>query len=195
MVGNPFLSWMQVIVELRNYTGVMLIDRNDELCVLYEKSNVQESVSKHGDTGLVRMEDEIRLLKINVLDAERNIRAVRKKQPKAPALDHSVAQLQKDILVTRQQGEELAAQLEDPQNPQRWRALPGRIKDKDELRIKINQLEERLNGKKEQLLERELILEEVCALQRMLHATQLRVEEQHWCIHVSCGKLCKLQGL
>ena len=187
MVGNPFISWMQVIIELRNYTGVMLIDRNDELCVLYEKSNVQESVSKHGDTGLVRMEDEIRLLKINVSDVERNIRAVQKKQPEAPALDHSVAQLQKDILVTRQHGDELAAQLEDPQNPQRWRALPGRIKDKDELRIKINQLEERLNGKKEQLLERELILEEVCALQRMLDATQLHVEGQQWCI---AGSTC-----
>lgn len=148
-------------MELRNYTGVMLIDRNDELCVLYEKANVQETVSKHGDTGLVQLEDEIRLLKINVGDVQRSIRAVRMKQPEVPALDDSVAQLQKDILVTRQQGEELAAQLEDPQNPQRWRALPGRIKDKDELRIKINQLEERLNSKKEQLLERELILEEV----------------------------------
>lgn len=149
-------------MELRNYTGVMLIDRNDELCVLYEKANVQETVSKHGDTGLVGLEDEIRMLKINVADAERSIRTVRQKQPEVPALDKSVAQLQRDILVTRQHGEDLALQLEDPQNPQRWRALPGRIKDKDELRIKINQLEERLNSKKEQLLERELILEEVC---------------------------------
>lgn len=152
---------MQVIVELRNYTGVMLIDRNDELCVLYEKASVQETVGERGDTELVRLEDEIRLLKINVADVERSIWAVRKEQPAVPALDNSVAQLQKDILVTRKQGEELAAQLEDPQNPRRWRALPGRIKDKDELHIKINQLEERLNSKKEQLLERELILEEV----------------------------------
>lgn len=32
---------MQVVIESRNYTGVMLIDRNDELCILYEKSNIQ----------------------------------------------------------------------------------------------------------------------------------------------------------
>jgi len=95
-------------VELRNYTGVMLIDRNDELCVLYEKANVQETVSKHGDTGLVGLEDEIRMLKINVADAERSIRTVRQKQPEVPALDKSVAQLQRDILVTRQHGEDLA---------------------------------------------------------------------------------------
>ena len=27
--------------ENRNYTGIQLIDRNDELCILYEKSNIQ----------------------------------------------------------------------------------------------------------------------------------------------------------
>jgi len=30
--------------ESRNYTGIQLIDRNDELCILYEKSNIQENV-------------------------------------------------------------------------------------------------------------------------------------------------------
>jgi hypothetical protein len=29
------------VIEGRNYAGVMLIDRNDELCVLYEKANIQ----------------------------------------------------------------------------------------------------------------------------------------------------------
>ena len=29
-------------VEERNYTGIQLIDRNDELCILYEKSNMQQ---------------------------------------------------------------------------------------------------------------------------------------------------------
>lgn len=31
----------ETAVEQRNLTGVQLIDRNDELCVLYEKSNIQ----------------------------------------------------------------------------------------------------------------------------------------------------------
>ena len=30
--------------ENRNYTGIQLIDRNDELCILYEKSNIQENI-------------------------------------------------------------------------------------------------------------------------------------------------------
>lgn len=36
------------VVQARNYTGIMLIDRNDELCILYEKANVQEEVMKQG---------------------------------------------------------------------------------------------------------------------------------------------------
>ena len=32
-------------VEMRNATGVTLIDRNDELCILYEKINLQEQTS------------------------------------------------------------------------------------------------------------------------------------------------------
>ena len=34
----------QVVIEARNYTGIMLIDRNDELCIMYEKCNIQEEV-------------------------------------------------------------------------------------------------------------------------------------------------------
>lgn len=40
------------IVQARNCTGIMLIDRNDELCILYEKANVQEEVLKQGLYGL-----------------------------------------------------------------------------------------------------------------------------------------------
>ena len=31
----------EVAIESRNYTGITLIDRNDELCILYEKNNIQ----------------------------------------------------------------------------------------------------------------------------------------------------------
>ena len=30
----------EVACEDRNYAGVQLIDRNDELCILYEKNNI-----------------------------------------------------------------------------------------------------------------------------------------------------------
>jgi hypothetical protein len=38
----------ETVVESRNFTGIMLIDRNDELCILYEKANIQEEVRSAG---------------------------------------------------------------------------------------------------------------------------------------------------
>merc|ERR1719316_642085 len=46
----------------------------------------------------------------------------------------------------------------------KWRQLGGEDLDAQTLRVKIQDLEERLNDKKEGLLEKELILEEVTAL-------------------------------
>lgn len=155
-------------MELRNYTGVMVIDRNDELCVMYERKSVQETVQKQGDYALSKLEDQIRVLKVDMTDVSRSIEATKKKCPEVPKLDHNIVTLQRDILITKQEGRELEQELEDPSNAKRWRMLHGRIKDKDELRIKVNQLEERLNHKKEQLLERDIILEEVSTLQPSL---------------------------
>ena len=53
-------------VEERNYTGIQLIDRNDELCILYEKSNMQQSVLKKGEAEIRLREEEIRMLDLQV---------------------------------------------------------------------------------------------------------------------------------
>lgn len=151
---------MQSAVELRNYTGVTLIDRNDELCILYEKANVQDAVARAGEAELERLADEARHLRFETAEAARSLAITRRLLPRVPALDRDVAALQRDVLLARREAAALELQLEDPANCARWRELPGRVKDKDELRIKVNQLEERLNDKQEQLLERELILEE-----------------------------------
>ena len=154
----------QTCVESRNYTGIMLIDRNDELCILYEKSNIQEEVLKHGEISLVRKENEIRMLQLELKEVQRSIDATRKVLPQVPSLDESIASLQQQLLEARDQAAELEAALESPNNKQRWRRLEGKIPEKDELVSKVNQLEERLNDKKEQLLEKNLILDEVTTL-------------------------------
>ena len=38
---SPFWSHGSQAVETRNFTGTQLIDRNDELCILWEKANIQ----------------------------------------------------------------------------------------------------------------------------------------------------------
>lgn len=46
---NNLIYEYEQACESRNYMGIQLIDRNDELCILYEKSNIQENILKVGE--------------------------------------------------------------------------------------------------------------------------------------------------
>lgn len=63
----------EAAVETRNYTGIQLIDRNDELCILYEKSNIHDKTLADGEKALRVMAEEIRSLKIIIGEHERQL--------------------------------------------------------------------------------------------------------------------------
>jgi len=46
---NELTHKYEVACESRNLMGIQLIDRNDELCILYEKSNIHENILKNGE--------------------------------------------------------------------------------------------------------------------------------------------------
>lgn len=46
---NSLIFNYEAACESRNYMGIQLIDKNDELCILYEKSNIHENILKNGD--------------------------------------------------------------------------------------------------------------------------------------------------
>ena len=55
----------ELAVTGRNHTGVQLIDRNDELCILHEKSNVQEVLLKKGELAI---QDKLEILRGTKID-------------------------------------------------------------------------------------------------------------------------------
>ena len=57
----------ETVVEERNYTGIQLIDRNDELCILYEKCNMQQTVLRKGELAIREREEEIRMLDLQAM--------------------------------------------------------------------------------------------------------------------------------
>ncbi|MEW5305818.1 MAG: hypothetical protein WDW36_008335 [Sanguina aurantia] len=160
----------EVAIEARNYTGIMLIDRNDELCILYEKCNIQDEVIKGGTLEMKQRDDEARMLELEVGSLWRSIQLTQRVTPQIPLLDNDVARLQRALLETRCECERLTASLEDPGNSSRWRLLEGKIPDPGELGARIQRLEERLKDKREQLLEKELILDEITSLSDKLRA-------------------------
>merc|ERR1719159_2320925 len=59
-------------VETRNFTGIQLIDRNDELYILWEKSNIQEKLLKKGEDAMLSKEQgDLRILKIDLAEVQR----------------------------------------------------------------------------------------------------------------------------
>merc|ERR1719183_1935980 len=153
-------------VETRNFTGIQLIDRNDELCILWEKSNIQEKLRKKGeDAMLAKEQGDLRILKIDLAEVQRQLQVVQKRIPEVPKLLEEVMRLREQFGEVRKRADELSLELENPSSTmRRWRQLGGEDPDAETLHAKIQFLEERLNEKKEALLEKELILEEVTAL-------------------------------
>lgn len=161
----------ELACESRNYTGIQLIDRNDELCILYEKSNIQENIQKRGEAEIRGKEDELRMLNLELAEVQRRIDVERKRIPEVPKLAADVLNLKTELEAEKDVEKQLASELEDPSNKKRWRELEGDDPDQEALEAKIQVLEERLNNKKEALLEKELVLEEISNL-----ADKLRVQ-------------------
>lgn len=168
-------------VDARNKTGIHLIDRNDELCILYEKSNIQKAIVKKGDEELSGRQNEIRMVKVEEAALRRKIEVARKEIPSLQVYAATTKQLQHveaSLNDERKQTQELCEKLETPSgeegppkantaeqvDPPRCRKLGGMDPETEQLAAKIEVLEERLNDKKEQLLEKELVLDEVTGL-------------------------------
>merc|ERR1719271_2242014 len=113
-------------VETRNFTGIQLIDRNDELCILWEKSNIQEKLLKKGEAAMLTKSEEIRSLKIDLKEVKRQLHVVHKKIPEVPKLIDEVMRLREQVSSVRKRTDELSLELENPKSVMRkWRGLGG----------------------------------------------------------------------
>lgn len=157
-------------VEERNVTGVQLIDRNDELCILYERSNQQQEALRKGELELIRREEELRLVKIQTEELKRHYVVAAMKLPELDVNRRKIQELEEQLSQERKKTDDASSNLEDPQNLERWRPLEGVDPDLEQLAAKIQVLESRLDSKREQQLEKELVLEEVTALTEKLRA-------------------------
>jgi hypothetical protein len=164
-------------VEDRNSTGISLIDRNDELCILYERSNQQQEHLKKGEIVLRTKEEELRLITLQMNELKRQYHAASKRLPEMMVYQEQIVELENRLMKERGETEKLSSELEDPGNVNRWRPLDGDDNTIEQLISKIRVLEERLDVKREQLLEKDLILEEVTSLTERLKGQALNKKE------------------
>ncbi|KAJ8778601.1 hypothetical protein J1605_013278 [Eschrichtius robustus] len=81
-------------VQRRNESGVQLIEREEEVCIFYEKINIQEKMKLNGEIEIHVLEEKIRFLKLKIAEKQRQIHVTRKLLPAKRALDADLAVLQ-----------------------------------------------------------------------------------------------------
>ncbi|XP_018585726.2 coiled-coil domain-containing protein 146 [Scleropages formosus] len=165
-------------VQTRNDRGIQLLEREEEMCIFYEKLNVQESLIREGSMEVQAMEQEIHFLNLLVREEKRQIELLCKQLPNKKALEEESTKLQKQLLECRERIPVLAKALEDPAQENRAHELNGQDPSHNELIKKMDQLEARLVQQEVQLLEKELVYEQVTRLSERIQAkTQNRKEE------------------
>ncbi|XP_062850431.1 coiled-coil domain-containing protein 146 isoform X2 [Trichomycterus rosablanca] len=81
-------------VQSRNTWGVQLLAREQELCISYEKVNMQESLICQGTLEIQALEEEIHSFKLLINEEKRQINLCKKQVPSKKALEDEFALLQ-----------------------------------------------------------------------------------------------------
>ncbi|XP_015270540.1 PREDICTED: coiled-coil domain-containing protein 146 [Gekko japonicus] len=148
-------------VQRRNESGVLLIEREEEVCIFYEKINIQEMMSRDGDIEINVMDEKIRFLRLKRTEKKRQIELLLKTLPMKRALDADLVVLQIQFSQCKDRIRSLEKLFTDPKSHNRTRALPGKDPSLPELFKRIDELEIQLAQKEERLLEKDFIFEQV----------------------------------
>jgi len=119
-----------------------------------------EEQIRTGEKEMSNKGDDMRMLNIQLNDSQRSLELYKKQMVEIPDLSEAVVKLRSRVDEETQKVLELTRILENP-DPSRRRELKSEEPDPKALETKISVYEELLNMKKEHLLEKELILEEI----------------------------------
>ncbi|XP_077011959.1 coiled-coil domain-containing protein 146 isoform X2 [Tamandua tetradactyla] len=160
-------------VQGRNESGVQLIEREEEICIFYEKINIQEKMKLNGEIEIHILEEKIRFLKLRIAEKQRQIHVTQKLLPAKRSLDADIAVLQIQFSQCTDRIKELEKQFINPEGENRTRFLPGKDLTEEEMIKKLDKLELQLAQKEEKLLEKDFIYEQVSRLtDRLCSKTQ-----------------------
>lgn len=154
----------EIAVQHRNDRGVQLVEREEEVCIFYEKSNVQDIMISNGDVAVRALEEEIRFLRMQLTEEYRLIELARKERPNRLHYSDELVTLQIQLAQCQDRMRDLEKKLEDPEHPNRVRLLKGKDPSPTELHKKMEELEIRLAQKEEYLLDKDLVFDQASRL-------------------------------
>ncbi|XP_052459253.1 cilia- and flagella-associated protein 58 [Carassius gibelio] len=144
----------------RDLLGMQLMKRNEALALLYEKIKIQQSIMNKGDIQYNERLEDIRLLKLEIKKQRREKNILNKTVSNAEDLRQEVFHMQRELLKERTRCRALEDELGNPLNVHRWRKLEASDPSSFELIQKIHSLQRRLIAKTQEVVEKELQLQE-----------------------------------
>ncbi|NWR74985.1 CFA58 protein, partial [Centropus unirufus] len=149
----------QAITE-RDTMGSLLVRRNDEVALLYEKIKILQSILNKGETQYRQRMEDIRLLKLEIKKLRRERGILGKSAANVEELRQEVHHMQKELLREQTRCKVLEKEMENPLNVHRWRKIEASDPSTYELIQKIQRLQKLLISKTDEVIERELLLQE-----------------------------------
>ncbi|XP_058236253.1 cilia- and flagella-associated protein 58-like [Hemibagrus wyckioides] len=147
----------QVISE-RDNLGTQLVRRNDELSVLDEKIKIQQSILKKGEIQYNQRVEDMRVLKLEIINLRREKRVLNKTASNVEKLKQEVSYTQKELLKEQARCQSLQEELENPMNVHRWRRLEASDPDTFELIRRIHCLQWDLISKRKEVEQQDRLL-------------------------------------
>mmetsp|Transcript_20466 Transcript_20466/g.67583 ORF Transcript_20466/g.67583 Transcript_20466/m.67583 type:complete len:454 (+) Transcript_20466:1147-2508(+) len=149
----------QVINE-RDILGTQLIRRNDELALLYEKLKIQMSTLRKGEAQYTARVMDVQVLRLKVRDVQRELGIANGSSSMVDDLRRELIAVQRELLQEKTKVKALSEELENPMNVHRWRKLEGSDPATYEMIQKIQTLQKRLITKTEEVVEKDLLIQE-----------------------------------
>merc|ERR1719277_1330063 len=158
----------EAVTSERNILGTQLIRRNEELALLYEKIKIQESTLKKGEVQYKNRLDANKQTKDAIAQLKADLNVTQQQAESIEELKKEVYHLQRELLQERTKVKALSEELENPMNVHRWRKLEGSDPAMYELIQKVRTLQKRLIGKTEEVVAKDLEIQEKERLHREL---------------------------
>ncbi|XP_016001426.1 coiled-coil domain-containing protein 146 isoform X2 [Rousettus aegyptiacus] len=125
-------------VQRRNESGVQLIEREEEVCIFYEKINIQEKMKLNAEIEIHVLDEKIRFLKLKIAEKQRQIHVTQKLLPAKKSLDAELAVLQIQFSQCTDRIKDLEKQFVNPEGKNRTRFLPGKDMTEEEMIKKLD---------------------------------------------------------
>ena len=144
----------------RDILGTQLIRRNDELALLYEKIKILQITLGKGEVQYNERLEDIKLLRYKISEYKCELKIEKAKAAEIAKYKEEVLRLGNSLQKERLQVKALSEELENPLNYHRWRQLQGTDPDTHELLQKIQTLQKRLIKKTEEVVEKDVAIQE-----------------------------------